>query len=131
MGNVVVICGFDVAGEMVAKFLSMPSVLEKLVATGSNSESAKYVAFDLDPDRVVRGSQGGYRVMYGDGSQPLVLRTAGVTSPRAIVLTYDDEELCAKSALRIREAFPNVPIISRLSIHAVYLKYFLYSSYCP
>ena len=99
-------------GETVAKFLSMPVVSEHLTSTGS-SPVPRYVAFDLDPEKVIRGNRAGFRVMYGDGSQPLVLRTAGVDSPRAVVITFDNDELCSKSVQRIRQAYPSVPIISR------------------
>eukprot|EP00607_Mallomonas_marina_P010758 CAMPEP_0182421836 /NCGR_PEP_ID=MMETSP1167-20130531/7354_1 /TAXON_ID=2988 /ORGANISM="Mallomonas Sp, Strain CCMP3275" /LENGTH=832 /DNA_ID=CAMNT_0024599371 /DNA_START=104 /DNA_END=2602 /DNA_ORIENTATION=+ len=113
MENIVVICGFGVVGETVARFLSMSSMMENLIATGGSIEPTKYMAFDLDPDVVVRGSRNGYSVMYGDGSEPLVLQTAGVTAPRALVVTYDDDEICTKSVQRLRYTFPGVPIISR------------------
>lgn len=113
--DAVVICGYGLVGETVAKFLSVNSVLENLIATGANADITKYVAFDLDPDRVIQGNKMGHRVMYGDGSQPLVLRTAGITAPRAVVVTFDDDELCLKSVARLRSAFPTVPILSRVN----------------
>eukprot|EP01041_Mallomonas_annulata_P001320 gene1320-2542_t len=113
MEDAVVICGFGRVGETVASFLSMSTMMENLIATGGSLAPTKYVAFDLDPDIVMKGNKKGYCVMYGDGSEPLVLNTAGVESPRAVVITYDDDELCFKSVQRLRQAYPTVPIISR------------------
>jgi len=116
--DVVVICGFGPVGETVADFLSMPSVLEKIKTT----REVKYVAFDLDPDLVVTGFRNGKRILYGDGSQPLVLETAGIESPRAFVVTYYDTETCFKSVERLRQAYPDVPIFARASSAAGYFQ---------
>ena len=94
----IVICGFGVMGETVAKFLSMLVVSDNLT-----SSVPGYVAFDLDPEKVIRRNGADFRVMYGDGSQPLVLRTAGVDFPRAVVITFDNDKLCSKSVQRIRQ----------------------------
>jgi hypothetical protein len=73
----------------------------------------KYVAFDLDPNIVVRNYKEGKSVLYGDGSLPLVLETAGVERPRALVVTYSSESTRFAAVQRLREAFPEVPIIAR------------------
>lgn len=73
----------------------------------------KYIAFDLDPNVVVKNYREGKKILYGDGTQPVVLETAGVEDPRALVVTYGDEEVRFSAVQRLREAFPQVPIITR------------------
>ena len=121
MDDIVVICGFGPVGETVAKFLSISTMMENLIATGGSVEPIKYIAFDLDPDRVIDGNKNGFNVMYGDGSEPLVLNTAGIVSPKAVVITYDDNEACFKSVQRLRQAYPNVDIISRYEKYSYHL----------
>lgn len=103
--DAIVICGYDNFGETVTKFLQ---------STQQNfNEQPKYIAFDLDPELVIKGYKAGKKVLYGDGSQPMVLSTAGVDSPRAFVVTYEESETCIKAVERIREAFPDIPIFAR------------------
>lgn len=120
--NVVVICGFGPVGETVARFLttvtaSLSSVQLQgggaAIPAASGGRETKYVAFDLDPDVVMRGFKSGKRVLYGDGSQPKVLTTVGIEDPRAFVVTYSDSELASKAVERLRLAYPSVPILSR------------------
>eukprot|EP00981_Chlorochromonas_danica_P011252 scaffold3827_cov191-Ochromonas_danica.AAC.2 len=90
--------------------------------TNEKHPNLQYLAFDLDPKRVSSAYQEGLRVLYGDGSRPLVLATAGVTSPRAFVLgsvaedSKDGEgEDAVKCVQRLRLSFPNTPIFVRSS----------------
>lgn len=127
-GNFVVICGFGPVGETVARFLttvtaSLPpaqgpvmgplSPATAAVGSWTGNKETKYVAFDLDPDVVIRGFKSGKRVLYGDGSQPKVLTTAGIEDPQAFVVTYTDSEQASKAVERLRLAYPSVPILSR------------------
>ena len=109
-GDVVVICGFGPAGQTVAEFLSDASAA---VAAVPGQKATNYVAFDLDPDIVTKAYKGGKRVLYGDGSQPKVLMTAGIDSPYAFVVTYSEPELATQAVERLRLAYPSVPIVSR------------------
>lgn len=72
-----------------------------------------YLAFDLDPNVVVENFKQGKNVLYGDGSLPQVLETAGVQDPKALVITYAEEEKRFGAVQRLREAFPDVTIITR------------------
>ena len=111
--DVVVICGFSHFGENIARVLTNTDVMT--LFNSKSEKEIKYVAFDLDPNLVVKGFKEGKRVLYGDGSQPPVLSTAGIENPRAFVVTYTDPELCFKSVERLREAFPSTPILTRAS----------------
>jgi voltage-gated potassium channel Kch len=51
-----------------------------------------YAAFDLDPARVRAAQRAGFRVFYGDGTRPSILRAAGIDRPpRAFVVCYGGE----------------------------------------
>lgn len=88
---------------------------ERIVAPEGKNVPRKYIAFDLDPNVVVKNFREGKRVLYGDGSQPLVLQTAGVENPKAIIVTYDDEHERFGAVQRLHEAFPESEIITRAS----------------
>ena len=110
----VVICGFGPVGETVARFLTtVTASLSAGQGQGVPVRETKYVAFDLDPDIVIKGFKSGKRVLYGDGSQPKVLTTAGIEDPSAFVVTYSDTEQAFKAVERLRLAYPSVPILSR------------------
>lgn len=53
--------------------------------------------------------------MYGDGSMPTVLTTAGVEAPMAFIMTDPNVEENAKSIERIRAMYPSTPIFTRLA----------------
>lgn len=133
--DVVVVCGYDKVGETVVRFLTEPSVQAQLEEGRGITRSTKYIAFDLDPTLVVKGFKDNKRILYGDGSQvrhylliamsiyaviptfnalqPMVLATAGVSSPSMFVVTYGDSEQSVKAVERLRQAFPEVPILAR------------------
>lgn len=106
--NIVVVCGFGNVGESIMKIISSLS---------SPSNQLKCKAFDLDPNVVVKGFKDGFDILYGDGTQPSVLRTAGIeaTRTKAFVITYYDSNLCLKAVEKLRVAFPQTPIISRVT----------------
>ena len=109
--DVYVICGFDDFGVTMSKMLALPYITE--VALKNTGRNIKYVAFDLDPNVVMKGFKAGKSVLYGDGSQPMVLSTAGIESPKGFIITYDDYEMSHKAVERLREAFPSTPILCR------------------
>ena len=83
------------------------------IAGPANLRETKYVAFDLDPDIVIKGFKSGKRVLYGDGSQPKVLTTAGIEDPQAFVVTDSESEQASKAVERLRLAYPSIPSRSR------------------
>jgi voltage-gated potassium channel Kch len=92
--------------------LKSPSQTQNYV---NQTQIIDYVAFDLDPNVVIKGYRDGLRVLYGDGCQPLVLLTAGIQSPKAFIITYPEQETRIKAVEKLRQAFPDTPIISRVS----------------
>ncbi|KAL5206108.1 hypothetical protein ABZP36_034317 [Zizania latifolia] len=105
----IVILGFGEMGKVLAKFLSAPLSfgLEK------DTEGWPYVAFDLNPAVVKSARKSGFPVLYGDGSRPLVLQSAGVSSPKAVMVMYTGKEKTIEAVNRLRQAFPAVPMYAR------------------
>ena len=73
----------------------------------------QFVAIDRNPSRVAIGLAKQVRVVYGDGASPDLLRAAGVSDPRAIVVTYANDKRCLETTRRLRESFPDAPILVR------------------
>jgi Kef-type K+ transport system membrane component KefB len=107
ISDAIIVCGYGAIGDTIVRFLTSPKLKEQM------GSSINYMAFDLDPTLVINGYKNGYRILYGDGSQPLVLETAGISSPKAFVVTYGDSEASFKAVERLRQAFPFIPIIAR------------------
>jgi len=49
-------------------------------------------------------------VLYGDGSRPAVLQSAGITFPKAIMVMYTGKEKTIEDVNRLRQAFAAVRI---------------------
>ncbi len=97
--DAVVVCGYGPVGR---------------AACAAISGHAPVVAVDLDPARVADGVvDDAANVVYGDGASATVLKAAGVTEPRAIVVAYAGADRRAEAVARLRESFPDSPIIAR------------------
>ncbi|KAL8060822.1 hypothetical protein ABFX02_02G050100 [Erythranthe guttata] len=104
----VVIVGFGQKAQVLANFLSTP------LASGIDGDSGwPYVAFDLDLSVVKTSRKLGFPVLYGDGSRPAVLQSAGINSPKAVMVMYTGKEKTLNAVQRIRLAFPAIPIYAR------------------
>lgn len=105
----VVILGFGQMGQVLANFLSAP------LASGSDGDARgwPYVAFDVDPAVVKAAKKLAFPVLYGDGSSPAVLQSAGISSPKAVLIMYPDKKKTLEAVKRMRLAYPAVPIYAR------------------
>ncbi|XP_059653131.1 K(+) efflux antiporter 3, chloroplastic [Cornus florida] len=105
----VVILGFGQMGQVLANFLSTP------LASGvdDNVVGSPYVAFDLDPSVVKASRKLGFPILYGDGSRPAVLQSAGISSPKAVMVMYTEKKRTIEAVKRIRLAFPAIPVYAR------------------
>ncbi|GMH16413.1 hypothetical protein Nepgr_018254 [Nepenthes gracilis] len=105
----VVILGFGQMGQVLANFLSAP------LASGGDSDLVgwPYVAFDLNPAVVKAARKLGFPILYGDGSRPAVLQSAGISSPKAVIVMYTGKKRTVEAVQRIRLAYPAVPIYAR------------------
>ena len=50
----------------------------------------------------------GFPVLYGDGSRPAVLQSAGISSPKAVLIMYPDKKKTLEAVKRMRLAYPAV-----------------------
>lgn len=50
----------------------------------------------------------GFPVLYGDGSRPSVLFSAGISSPKAVMVMYTGKKRTIGAVERLRVAFPGV-----------------------
>ncbi|XP_030538281.1 K(+) efflux antiporter 3, chloroplastic [Rhodamnia argentea] len=105
----VVIIGFGQMGQVLANFLSAP------LASGVDGDLSgwPYVAFDLNPTVVKASRKLGFPILYGDGSRPVVLQSAGIASPKAVMVMYAGRKRTIEAVQRLRLAFPAIPIYAR------------------
>ncbi|QNM83227.1 cation:proton antiporter [Sphingomonas sabuli] len=95
----VVVLGFGRVGQMVA---------DMLTAHGKD-----YVAIDSDIDAVSAAASDGYAAIFGDVSHPELIERLQSGTPNAFILTMDNPVLVATLTHRLRDAFPDLPIIAR------------------
>ncbi|XVF00685.1 hypothetical protein REPUB_Repub04eG0022500 [Reevesia pubescens] len=105
----IVIIGFGQMGQVLANFLSTP------LASGGDGDlmGLHYVAFDLNPSVVKASRKLGFPILYGDGSRPAVLQSAGISSPKAVMIMHRGKKRTIEAVQRLRLAFPGVPIYAR------------------
>ena len=108
-GNKVVVLGFGRVGQMVAEMLQ--------------NHDQDYVALDSDVDVVAAACSAGFPVVYGDVAHPDLVERLKSGGPCAFVLTMDNPVLTIRLARKIRESFPDLPIVARArdSAHAAKL----------
>jgi glutathione-regulated potassium-efflux system protein KefB len=79
-----------------------------------------HIAFDVDPREVRHSKQAGFRVYYGDLSEPPVLEVARLSQASAIVITIEDAAAAERVVRTVLGLRPSVPIIARardLAVH--------------
>lgn len=105
----VVILGFGQMGQVLANLLSTP------LASGLDGDNVgwPYVVFDLNPGVVKAARKSGFPILYGDGSRAAVLQSAGISSPKAVMIMYTGKTRTTEAVQRIRLAFPAIPIYAR------------------
>ncbi|CAJ1908822.1 unnamed protein product [Cylindrotheca closterium] len=114
----IVVCGHAEIGR---------AVLRKLVEFRDSSRDESFsnsergipdiVAFSRNPslvDSVLTPAPGAI-VLYGDGNNPTVIKSSGVTNPKGIFVTYNDGNVVLAATARLRAAFPDTPIYARAS----------------
>ncbi len=95
----VIICGYGRSGQHLAKML--------------DQEDIRYVALDLDPDRVREAAAAGDSVVYGDAGRRETLVAAGINRAAALVLSYNDSRSALKVIHFAHSLAPKLPIIVR------------------
>ncbi len=82
-----------------------------------------YLAVDLDVDAVGAAKKEGYDALFGDVAHPELIDKIKTREPSAFILTMDNPVLVRRLARKLRNVFPDLPIIARArdTIHAAEL----------
>jgi CPA2 family monovalent cation:H+ antiporter-2 len=95
----VIICGFGRVGQNLAR------VLEK--------RGFEYIALDLDPFRVRDARQAGDPVVYGDSTEPEVLRALGLEHASVLVVSFADADKALRIVRAVRRLRGDLPVLVR------------------
>jgi glutathione-regulated potassium-efflux system ancillary protein KefC len=106
----VMLAGFGRYGQIVARTLL--------------SAGIKPTVIDHDADTVDMARRFGYKVYFGDATQPDLLHAAGVGKARAIVIAIDDPAQSNRLVHKLRQSHPHLPIVARArdAVHAIELQ---------
>jgi CPA2 family monovalent cation:H+ antiporter-2 len=94
-----VIFGFGRVGRVIADMLA--------------EHGRPYLAVDSDIDGFADARERGYSVLYGDVARRELTAKLKLDKAQAVVLTMDDPVLTTRLARRLREEYPELPIIAR------------------
>ena len=97
--NHVIICGFGRSGQNLASMLDL--------------EKIKYIALDLDPDRVQDAAEAGSSVVYGDAQQATALYAAGIARAKAVVVTFNNSATAMRVLNQVELLKPGLPVLVR------------------
>lgn len=95
----VVVAGFGRVGQSVCELL--------------DARLVRYMAFDMNPGKVIEARNKGLPVFFGDACRPEVLKAAGIKSPKAVVVTLDDKQGASKAVNALRREYPTIQIFVR------------------
>lgn len=95
----VIICGYGRLGQNLLRILA--------------EEGIPSLALDLDSERVRQAAAAGEPVMFGNASQPGVLRAAGIERALALAITIDDAVLAERVVNHVRGAGMELPVLVR------------------
>jgi CPA2 family monovalent cation:H+ antiporter-2 len=100
MHNHVIIGGFGRVGKMVARLLE--------------AEHVRYIAVDIDADKVETAREEGFPIYRGDSSHMEMLNRLGIHRATAVILTLDNEVTLRKAIRHIHQRYPSLPVILRV-----------------
>jgi len=95
----VVVLGYGRNGQRLARLL--------------DAEGVRYVALDLDPERVREAALAGDNVVFADSSRREALIAAGISRAVAAVITFADVRASLRVLAHIHALNPAVPVIVR------------------
>lgn len=105
----VILAGFGRYGQTVGRVL---------LSTG-----VKPTVIDHDADTVDAARRFGFKVYFGDATQPDLLHAAGIEQAKVVVVAVDDIETCDRLVHELRQRHPQVRIVARArdALHAMTL----------
>ncbi len=95
----VIIAGFGRYGQIIGRMLAMQGIGATVL--------------DHDADMIEAARSFGYKVFYGDASRLDLLRTAGASTARILVIAVDDITQSLAIADLAREHFPHLELVAR------------------
>src|SRR5438876_1665291 len=95
----VIILGYGRNGQRLARLL--------------DAEGVRYVALDLDPERVREAALAGDAVVFADSSRREALVAAGIARAAGVVVTFADVDAAVRVLTHIHTLNPAVPVIVR------------------
>jgi CPA2 family monovalent cation:H+ antiporter-2 len=95
----VIILGYGRNGQHLARLL--------------DAEGVRYVALDLDPERVREAALAGDTVVFADSSRREALIAAGLSRAAAVAVTFADSAAAVRVLAHIHALNPSVPVIVR------------------
>jgi K+:H+ antiporter len=95
----VIVCGYGRTGQRLAHLLEQ--------------ENIRYIALDLDPERVRQAGAAGDTVVYGDASHREALVAAGLARASALVVTFADTARALKILHHAHDVNPALPVVVR------------------
>ena len=98
-GNPVIIAGFGRFGQIVGRLLFANGI--------------RAIVLDHDPEQIDFLRKFGYKVFYGDATRLDILRAAGAEKACLLINAIDDVDDSLALTDRVRDNFPDLPIIAR------------------
>jgi CPA2 family monovalent cation:H+ antiporter-2 len=95
----VIILGYGRNGQRLARLLE--------------AENVRYVALDLDPERVREASLAGDTVVFADSARREALSAAGIARAAAVAVTFADAAAAVRVLAHIHELNPSIPVVVR------------------
>ena len=95
----VIVLGYGRNGQHLARLL--------------DAEGIRYVALDLDLDRVREAAAAGDTVVFADSSRREALIAAGIARAAAVVITFADSAAAVRVLSHIHALAPSVPVVVR------------------
>jgi len=95
----VIVLGYGRNGQRLARLL--------------DAEGVRYVALDLDPERVREAALAGDAVVFADSSRREALVAAGIARAAGVVVTFADVDAAVRVLAHIHALNPAVPVIVR------------------
>jgi CPA2 family monovalent cation:H+ antiporter-2 len=95
----VIILGYGRNGQHIARLLE--------------AEKVRYIALDLDPERVREATLAGDTVVFADSSRREALIAAGVLRAAAVVVTFAESAASVRAIAHVQSLNPAVPVIAR------------------
>jgi glutathione-regulated potassium-efflux system ancillary protein KefC len=105
----VIIAGFGRYGQIVARMLLSAGIRPTVI--------------DHNADTIDMARRFGFKVYFGDATQSDLLRSAGVSKARAMVIAIDDPTQANRLVHELRQSHPQLPIVARArdAVHAMEL----------